>query len=100
MKAAGLADLTIDQLIALKIQDVTPEYVRELREQGLHPDADTLIAMRVQGVTPEYVRGLRAQASIPIRTSSSASKCRARMARITARMKEAGLQPDANQLIG
>src|SRR5450755_5104258 len=34
MKAAGLGDLTVDQLIALKVQDVTPEYVRELQEQG------------------------------------------------------------------
>ena len=27
MKAAGLVDLTIDELIALKTEDVTPEYV-------------------------------------------------------------------------
>src|SRR5450631_4052553 len=72
MKAAGLKDLTVDQLVALKIQDVTPEYVRELHEQGLDPDADNLIAMRVQGITPEYVRELRAS----------------------------GLNPDQDQLIG
>ena len=60
MKSAGLGDVTVDQLIALKIQDVTPEYVRAMREQGLHANADTLIAMRVQSVTPEYVHDLRA----------------------------------------
>ena len=32
MKAAGLGDLTVDQLIALKVQDVTPEYVRGLHD--------------------------------------------------------------------
>ena len=35
----GLTDLSIDTLIALKVQDVTPDYVRGLQEQGLHPDA-------------------------------------------------------------
>jgi hypothetical protein len=60
MKAAGLSNLTFDQLIALKIQGVTPEYVRGIHEQGLHPDADDLIAMRIQGVTPEYIRDIHA----------------------------------------
>ena len=60
MKAAGLPDLTVDELIAMKIQDVTPEYVKELHAQGLNPDANNLIAMRVQGITPEYIRDLRA----------------------------------------
>ncbi len=60
MKAAGLGDLTVDQLIAMKIQDVTPEYVRELHEQGLQPDVDHLIGLKVQDVTPEYVREIRA----------------------------------------
>ena len=72
LKDAGLTDLSVDTLIALKIQDVTPEYVRGLQEQGLHPDAEKLIGMRVQGVTPEYVRDFRA----------------------------AGLNPSVDQLIG
>ena len=52
MKAAGLADLTIDQLVELKTQDVTPEYVRAMHQLGLHPDADGFVSLRVQGVTP------------------------------------------------
>ncbi|PYX46019.1 MAG: hypothetical protein DMG79_17815, partial [Acidobacteria bacterium] len=60
MKAAGLTDLTVDQLIALKIQDVTPEYVRDLHAEGLQPDANNLIAMRVQGITPEDIREWKA----------------------------------------
>ena len=52
MKAAGLDDLTVDQLIAMKIQGITPEYVRGLHEQGLHPNADDLVSMRIQGVDP------------------------------------------------
>ncbi len=37
MKAAVGGDLTVDELIAMKIQGVTPEYVRGLHDQGLHP---------------------------------------------------------------
>ena len=32
MKAAGLANPSIDELVALKIQGVTPEYVREMHD--------------------------------------------------------------------
>ena len=59
MKAAGLGDLTIDQLIEMKIQGVTPEYVREMHELGLHPDVDEIVGMKIQGVTPEYIREVR-----------------------------------------
>ena len=99
MKAAGLGDLTVDQLIALKIQDVTPEYVRELHEQGLHPDANNLIAMRVQGITPEYVRDLRASGLNPDQDQLIALKVQDADAEYYRGLKEAGLQPDINQII-
>jgi beta-lactamase regulating signal transducer with metallopeptidase domain len=99
MKAAGLGDLTVDQLIALKIQDVTPEYVRELREQGLQPDANNLIAMRVQGITPEYVRDLRASGLNPDQDQLIALKVQDADAEYYRGLKEAGLQPDINQVI-
>jgi beta-lactamase regulating signal transducer with metallopeptidase domain len=60
MKAAGLDNLSVDDLVGLKIQGVTPEYVRAMKELGLHADADELIGMKVQGITPEYVREMRA----------------------------------------
>src|SRR5208282_1992327 len=59
MKAAGFDNLTADQLIGLKVQGVTPEYVKALHDLGLKPDVDELIGMKVQGVTPEYVRDMR-----------------------------------------
>lgn len=59
LKAEGISALSIDQLIALKIQNVTPEYVHSIHALGLKPDVDELIAMRVQSVTPELVRELR-----------------------------------------
>jgi beta-lactamase regulating signal transducer with metallopeptidase domain/uncharacterized protein YnzC (UPF0291/DUF896 family) len=99
MKAAGLPDLTVDQLIALKIQDVTPEYVRELRAQGMNPDANTLIAMRVQEITPEYVKELRASGLNPTQDQLIALKVQGADAEYYRALKEAGIQPDVDRLI-
>jgi len=59
MKALGLDNLSVDQLIALKVQGVTPDYIRSIRAEGLKPDVDELISMRVQGITPEYIHQMR-----------------------------------------
>jgi len=59
LRAEGLTDLSIDQLIAMKVQNVTPEYVHRIHALGLKPDVNELIAMRVQSVTPELIRELR-----------------------------------------
>lgn len=59
LKAAGLNDLTVDELIGLKVQGVTPEYIAQMRRDGFDPNVRDLIAMKVQGVTPDYVRQVR-----------------------------------------
>ena len=59
LKAEGIVDLSIVQLIAMKIQNVTPEYVHSIHALGLKPDVNEFIAMRVQGVSPELIRELR-----------------------------------------
>ncbi len=100
MKAAGLGDLTVDQLIALKIQDVTPEYVRELHEQGLQLDANNLIAMRVQGITPEYIRELHQSGLNPSQDQLIALKVQGADGEYYRGLKEAGIQPDVDKLIG
>ncbi|HET6176232.1 MAG TPA: M56 family metallopeptidase [Candidatus Sulfotelmatobacter sp.] len=99
MKATGLGDLSLDELIAMKIQGVTPDYVREIREQGLTPDANNLIAMRVQGITPEYVRGLHASGLNPDVNQIIALKVQGADAEYYRGLKEAGLQPDIDRLI-
>jgi hypothetical protein len=43
----------------MRVQGVTPEYIRDIRATGLKPTADQIIGMRVQGVTPEYVKALQ-----------------------------------------
>jgi beta-lactamase regulating signal transducer with metallopeptidase domain len=99
MKAAGLGDLTVDQLIEMKIQDVTPEYVRGLHEQGLHPDPDNLVAMRIQDVTPEYIRDLRGLGLNPDVDQIVAMKIQSIDPAYVRGLKEAGIQIDVDQLI-
>ena len=59
MAAAGVKITDADELISLKIQGVTPEYIKGMHDLGLQPSAEELIGMKVQGVTPEYVREMR-----------------------------------------
>ncbi|MGI8961071.1 MAG: M56 family metallopeptidase [Bryobacteraceae bacterium] len=59
LESVGLKDLQVDQIIALKVQGVTPEYVRAIRAEGLDPSVNELLGMKVQGVNPEYVREIR-----------------------------------------
>ena len=60
LQSAGLKDLTVDQIISLKIHGVTPDYIRELRAAGVEATAPDLVALKIHEVTPEYVRGLTA----------------------------------------
>lgn len=100
MKAAGLPDLSIDDLIALKTQNVTPEYVREIHELGLHPDADGLVGLKVQGVTPEYIKGLRALGFNPDEDQIIGMKVQGITPEYVQGMKEVGIQADADEVIG
>jgi hypothetical protein len=99
VKAAGIGEVTVDQLIAMKIQGVTPEYVRGLHEQGFHPTADELIGMRIQGVTPEYVREIRALGLNPNSDQIMAMRVQGVDAGYIRGLKDAGVQPGVDQLI-
>jgi beta-lactamase regulating signal transducer with metallopeptidase domain len=99
MKAAGLGDLTVDQLIAMKIQGVTPEYVRGLHEQGIHPDADELVAMRIHRVTPEYIHEMHSLGLNPNQDEMVAMRIQGVDADYVRGLKGAGIQPDVDQLI-
>jgi beta-lactamase regulating signal transducer with metallopeptidase domain len=59
MAAAGVKITDVDELISLKVQGVTPEYIKGMHELGLQPDVEELIGMKVQGITPDYVREMR-----------------------------------------
>jgi beta-lactamase regulating signal transducer with metallopeptidase domain/predicted metallopeptidase len=59
MAAAGYPNLSADDLIALKMQGVTPEYARQIRAAGFAVPARKLIAMRTMDVTPEYAKQMK-----------------------------------------
>jgi len=61
MKAAGY-DVDLDNMIAMKIQNVTPEYARAMAQVGFgKPSAEDLVACKIHGVTPEYIAQLKQQ---------------------------------------
>jgi beta-lactamase regulating signal transducer with metallopeptidase domain len=100
MSTAGLTKLTADELISLKSQGVTPEYVREMHEIGLRPDADGFVGMKVQGVTPEYVRELRALGFNPDVDQIVGMKVQGVSPEYVRGLREAGIQADADDIVG
>lgn len=100
MKAQGLDNLTADQLIALKIQGVTPEYVKEVKALGLHPSIDELISMRVQGVDPHYIADMRATGLNASLEQIIAMRVQGVTPEYVKDMRAAGVNGDANQFIG
>jgi beta-lactamase regulating signal transducer with metallopeptidase domain len=99
MKAAGLGELTVDQLIAMKIHGITPEYIRGLHDQGLHPNTDELVAMRIHGVTPEYVHDVRGLGLNPNQDQLITMKIHDIDPNYVRGMKEAGIHADTDELV-
>jgi len=40
----------------MKIQDVTPEYVKALAAEGYKLDAHQVVGAKIMGVTPEFIQ--------------------------------------------
>lgn len=99
MAAAGYRDLTVDQLVELKIQGVTGGYVRELADAGLHPDVNHLVELRIQGVTGQYVRDIRAAGLDPDVNLLIEMKVQGVNGDYIRRINAAGLHPDLHHLI-
>jgi hypothetical protein len=54
--AAGYGDLSVDDIIALKVQGVSPEFLAGMSRTGLGKlEPRDLIELKVQGVRPEYI---------------------------------------------
>jgi beta-lactamase regulating signal transducer with metallopeptidase domain len=101
MKSAGLGDLTVDQLISLKIQGVTPEYVKQMHDIGLHPDADELISMKVQGISPDYVREMRSATGQPLDVDTLIGlKVQGVTPEYIKQIHDMGIKSDPDEIIG
>ncbi|HTQ95459.1 MAG TPA: M56 family metallopeptidase [Candidatus Acidoferrum sp.] len=59
ISAAGLTNLTVDELIDLKVQGVTADYIKSVRDMNIKVDVDTIVSLKVQGVTADYIKGMR-----------------------------------------
>jgi hypothetical protein len=101
MNSAGLGDLTVDQLISLKIQGITPEYVKQMHDIGLHPDADEFIGMKVQGITPDYVREMRAATGQSLDGDALIGlKVQGVTPEYIKQLHDLGIKSDADEIIG
>ncbi len=100
MEAAGFKNLTVDELISMKIQGVTPGYVKEMHELGLQPTPDELVGMRVQGIMPEYIREMRKFYSNLNIDELIGMKVQGVTPEDMREFHELGLQPSADELIG
>lgn len=51
---------TLEKYLAMRIFNITPEYVREMESLGFGKiDQDDLVSSKIQGVTPKFVRDMR-----------------------------------------
>jgi hypothetical protein len=78
MIAAGYR-VSLEEYMQMRIFDITPEYIREMRSLGYKDiDSDELVSTRIHKVTPDYIRRMRAAGwgdlSLDDLTSSSIHK--------------------------
>ncbi len=60
MQAIGFK-VSLEKYLEMRIFDITPEYVREMRSLGFSDlDVDELVSSKIHKVTPDYVRKMRA----------------------------------------
>jgi hypothetical protein len=59
MRGLGFKNITHDELVASRIHKVTPEYVRQMRAAGWDLSLDELQSSRIHGATPEFAAEMR-----------------------------------------
>jgi bla regulator protein blaR1 len=101
LKDAGLTNLSVDELIELKVQGVTGEYVKAMKDAGLKIDVDELIGMNVQGITPEYVKEMRTATGETLDTDELIGmKVQGVTPEYVREMHDLGLKVDSDNIIG
>jgi len=100
MEASGFKNLDVDEIIAMKIQGVTPEYIKAIRDLGLQPSPEEIVGLRVQGITPEYIRDMRTVAQNLSIDDLIGMKVQGVSLQYVREMRELGLQPGADEIVG
>jgi beta-lactamase regulating signal transducer with metallopeptidase domain/sporulation protein YlmC with PRC-barrel domain len=99
LRAEGFDNLSADDLIAMKVQGITPQYIHEIRAEGLKPSADELVSMKVQGITPDYIREIRAMKLDSDIDSLIGMKVQGITPEYVAQIHKLGFNSDTDQLI-
>src|SRR6266436_1429563 len=100
MKAEGFDKPSADELVGMKVQGITPEYIRGIRAMNLKVDVDSLIGMKVQGITPQYVEEMRKLGFEPDGDQLIGMKVQGITPAYVEEMRKLGFKPDTDQLIG
>lgn len=99
LEAAGMKDLSIDQMVAMKIHNVTGDYIRAIRAEGYQPTPDKLVALRIHNVTPEFVHEMKGLGWSPTLDQLVAFRIHNLNAADLAAMKQLGYTLDADQAV-
>jgi hypothetical protein len=59
MRSLGFRNIDSEELVASKIHKVTPDYVRQMRAAGWNLSLDDLQASRIHGATPEFAAAMK-----------------------------------------
>ena len=59
MRSLGFKDISVDELVASKIHKVTPQFVREMRAAGWDLSLDELQSSAIHGATPQFAEEMR-----------------------------------------
>jgi hypothetical protein len=61
MTALGYPTPDAGKLVALRVQHVDPEEVKQIRALGYQPTLDELIQMRIFHITPDFIHRMQAK---------------------------------------
>jgi len=100
MKSVGFDHLDVDELVSLKIQGVTAEYVKQIRAAGFNPNVEEVLGMRIQGVTPEYIKSIRDAGYTPNAEEVVGMKIQGVTPEYIKQMRDLGFKPDLEQIVG
>jgi len=100
MKSVGLDHLDVDQLISMRVQGITADYVKEMVAAGFKPNVDELIAMKVQGVNAQYIKSIRDMGYTPDGDEIVGMKVQGVTPEYIKQMRDLGFKPNLDEIIG
>ncbi|HXI12681.1 MAG TPA: hypothetical protein VNM92_08540 [Thermoanaerobaculia bacterium] len=59
MQALGYKSVSVDDIVSLRIHGVSPEYVQAMAARGFRPTAEELTSMKIHGVSAAWVQDIR-----------------------------------------